>query len=718
MSDFMNRIFTTAMAFAVMATACSEKKNSTDSARTANEEVTTVSTEDDGTAETAENPTEKNPTAESLSVKKTSESEFFSDRDLNPKYDGVTAEISLNSDSASISGSGATAENSCVTITQEGIYRISGTLDNGQIVVDADKAKVQLVLDNATINSNSSSAINIISADKTFITLADGSKNTLSDGLENDENNTQDAVIFSKDSLTLNGNGELIISASYNDGIHSKDDIVITGGNITVDTAGNAIKGKDYVAVSDGVLNLTAGKNGIKSTNIEDSSLGFIYAEGGVFNITSDGDCIQSQTYFTANGGEFNLVSGGGSANSTKTHSDDFKGFGKGFDRDFEKDFGGDFDFKNRPEMPDDFSEIPPMQNEKFNPDNVMQTALSETTETESTSEKASTKGIKADTEINIFGGTFDMDSADDAIHSNKDVNISGGIIGISAGGKGIHANSAIDINGGAVNIEECYEGLEASVISVNDGTVEVNSSDDGFNASDGVTSQSGMGVYSESLSVNINGGTVYVNASGDGLDSNGDIYINGGTVIIDGCENGGNGSLDSNGEIVVTGGKLVAVGMSGMAESPSENSTQYSVSATFDETFSSNTTVTLTDSSGKEIISFLTKKSFDNIIISTPDILQGETYTLYTGGTSSESEYHGLYENGGYNNDGTESGSFTAESVISFVGKQSAMGGGFSGRMHGGMNRDGDFDFSERPEMHDRHEKHFNQDNNDNAVF
>ena len=163
---------------------------------------------------------------------------------------------------------------------------------------------------------------------------------------------------------------------------------------------------------------------------------------------------------------------------------------------------------------------------------------------------------------------------------------------------------------------------------------------------------------------------------------------------------------MDSNGEIIVNGGILVAVGMSEMAESPSDNSAQNSVSATFDDTCDGGTLVTLSDNSGNEIISFSPAKKFDNIVISSPDIKTGTAYTFYTGGTSSANENYGLYENGGYNNDGTESGNFTAENVVSYVGKQSMMGGGFGGR-DGGMheppqNQDG------MPEMPDMDKKDF----------
>lgn len=694
----MNRIVMTAMTFAIMATACSDKSNSSDSGKATSEKMTTVSAETGETtesAETTETVSQEITSADSVQkTRKTSSSELFSDRDLNPDYSNLTAEISLAGDSAEVNGNGVSVNGSTVTITDEGIYIINGTLDDGQIIVDADKNKVQLVLDNASVNCSNSSAIYVASAKKTFITLADGSKNYVSDGsvyeFADSAEDEPDAAIFSKDSLTINGSGELEVNGNYNDGIRSKDDVVITGGKITVNAVGDAVKGKDYVAVADGDLILTAGENGINSSNSTDSSMGFVYIEGGNFSITS----------------------GGGSSESTKTHVDDFGGFDKGggFGRGEIPDMP---DGSERPEFPDVFENFSPEDSEPPEmPDGYFQQEnLAYATDSESTADTAtSTKGIKADAGINITGGTFSINSADDAIHSDSDVVVSGGSLNIDSGNKGIHADLKIDINGGKVSVDNSYEGLEAAVININNGTVEVNASDDGFNASDGETVQVGMGTYSEDLSVNITGGTVFVNAGGDGLDSNGDINISGGTVIVNGPENSGNGALDSNGEIIVNGGVLLAAGMSGMAECPSDSSSQNCVSATFDNTYSGGTLITLSDDSGNEIISFSPQKSFDNIVISSPDIKNGVTYTLYTEGSSSSEEQYGLYVNGGYNNDGTESGSFTVESVVSYVGKQSMMGGGFGGGDRGEM-REPPTDENGMPEMPDRDGKDFRHD-------
>ena len=675
---------TAAMTIAAMTVGCSEKIEPSEA------DLSSVSESSD-TDDT-------DVTAQQLSTKteKVPKKDIFSKRDLDPSYDEVTAEITLSGDSAAIDGSGASAEGSVITITQEGVYLISGKLNDGQIIVNADKAKVQLVLDNADITCKTSSPIYGADSDKIFITLAEGSSNVLTDGssyvYDDDTADEPDACIFSKDSITINGSGSLTVNGNYGDGIRSKDDIIITGGNISVTAVNHGIKGKDYVGIAEGDITVSAGQDGIKSTNSDDSALGFVYIEGGNFSITSGNDGIQAETDLIIAGGEFDITAGGGSAASTKVHTDGFGGMDGGFGGGkggFHGGFGDfdpeSFDFDGMT-PPDGFGGgRPPFGSESpFGNTTAEQVSYVQTAAaTDETQSSDSSKGIKGGASIDISGGNITVNSADDAIHSNGDVYISGGSLTLESGDDGIHADSVFEMTNGSVNITKSYEGIEAATISVKGGSVELVAADDGFNASDG-TPQGGMGQFSSGVSLAISGGYVYVNADGDGLDSNGSISISGGTIIIDGPANGGNGALDSNGEIVVTGGLLVAAGNSQMAEAPSSSSTQNSISAAFDSAFEAGTAITLLGENGEEIVCFKSANSFNHIVISSPDIESGKTYTFYTGGTySGESEVSRLYK--GYNSDGSEAGSFTVDSVISYIGQQSGMGGGFGKGGFGG---------------------------------
>ena len=687
---------TAALTFAASVTACSSSDESsvTPDAKHASESVT--------------------QSASQLSNLKSDYSSLFSERDRDPSYDSVSAEIKLSGDSAKVSGSGAYSENSVITITEEGIYRVSGSLNDGQLIVNAPKAKVQLILDNADITCKSSSPICIIDCDKTFITLAENSENSVIDGRSprtGSDSADPDAAIFSEDSLTINGSGKLTVNGGYLDGIHSKDDIVIAGGSLDVTAANNGIKGKDYVAAADAEINIKSENDGVKSTCSDDPSLGFIYIESGSFNIIAGGDGIQAETIFFAEDGIFDITAGGGSANASNDHKDDFGGFGHG-------GMGIPFDETDRPQRPDGFApegmeiptdengrpqrpdgsapegiEIPTDENGKpqipdeFNNKRTPQDKNEEKiTDTNEAAETTSVKGIKAGSQLKISGGEFNVNAADDTLHSNGSILISGGQLRLDAGQKGIHADSQLEIKDDAeVTVSKSYEGLEAAVISISGGNTNITASDDGMNASDG-SSQGAMGSNSSDVKLNISGGTIYVNAEGDGLDSNGDLTVSGGRVIINGPQNGGNGALDSNGKIFVSGGLLIAAGSSQMAESPDSSSEQNSVSANFGQEFSGGTLVTLIDGNGNEILSFSPAKRFGHIVISSADIKNGEKYTLCTGGSSSSKDTNGLYEIGGYKNDGTEAGSFTVESSVSFIGQQTSFGRGFGA--HGGGKR------------------------------
>lgn len=616
---------------------------------------------------------------------KTAKSEPFSDRDLNPECSSVDTEIVLKGSSVSCDGDGVSVENSVITISREGIYKISGTLDDGQIVVNAPDAKVQLILDNAVINCTNSSPIYGADAKKIFITLAENSENTLTDGTNyvySDTSQTEpDACIFSKDSLTINGSGSLNVNANFKDGIAGNDDIVVTGGDLKIKSVGDGIKAKDYFAICDGNLDIDAGADGIKSTNTSDTSLGFVYAEGGEITVNAVNDGIQAETSFNAVGGTFNVVSGGGSANAQPHQQDNFGG-GGGFNR----DFGGG------------------LGNENFTPPDTDFTQLAEfdvQTENTDSSTTESVKGVKAGTLLDISGGNFKIDSADDSLHTNGSLSVSGGDFEITAGSKAVHADSEIAISGGNLVISDSYEGIEAGTINVSGGNLDITSSDDGFNASSGTGQQQGggMGFGSDGSVLNISDGEIYVNAGGDCLDSNGTISITGGTVIVDGPENDGNSSVDCDSPAVIDGGLLVAVGSSGMAETPSADSAQNSVSVGFDTYLDAGTPVTLVDGSGNQILSYSPAKKFSHIIISTPDLQTGESYEIYTGGTVSAENIHGLSESG-YGGDGSLSQSFTVESSSTVLGTQGRGGGMMGG--HGGrggmmMSPDG-----QQPEMPD----------------
>lgn len=522
-----------------------------------------------------------------------SSADMFTERDLAGTYEESEAVyVTLSDDGITGETDGVAIDGQTVTITEEGTYVFSGTLSEGQIVVDTDDAKVQIVLDNVDITCATNAAVYVKSAEKVFVTLAEGSQNTLRNTDEYvaiDDNNI-DAVIFSKSDLTLNGTGSLTIESANGHGIVSKDDLKITGGTYDITAAGHALSGKDSVRIADGTFVLTAEKDGIHAENADDEEKGYIYIADGDFTITSDGDGMGASNIVQIEDGTFDITAGGGAANSLKTHESDMPGGpGGGMPQNGEKPDG-----KNMPQ---------------------------DTTTDES---GTSTKGIKADGGMYLNGGTYQIDSADDSIHSNANITIADGTYTLATGDDGVHVDDALIVNGGTITVTESYEGLEGLTVTINDGTIDITARDDGINAA--------------GEKMELNGGYIHILAGGDGVDSNGDLTINGGEIYIDGPSDNGNSAIDygDRSSAYVNGGTLVAIGSSGMAEGMSDSSKQKVLMVKLGEQMEAGDVV-LTDSEGNVIVSYTALKSYDCVIISTAEVESGATYTLTTSGTTTE---------------------------------------------------------------------------------
>lgn len=537
--------------------------------------------------------------------------DLFSKRDFKTEYDdGEAVHIALADGASSADGGSVEINGDVVTITDEGVYVISGTLSNGSIVVNAEKSdKLMLVLDGVNVEAVGTAALYVMSADKVFVMLADGSENTLSsvgDFEETDEG--VDAAVYSKDDVTFNGTGALTVVSECGHGIVSKDDAKFTGGKYTVTASKHAISANDRVCIADGEYILTSGKDGIHSENKKDTSLGLVYVSGGSLNIKSDGDGIDASASVQIDGGELDFVTGGGNENG-RTHTDNmgFGGMG-GFGG-----FGGN-------------------------------------SGTSSADETVSTKGIKSDAALVVNGGNFDLDCADDALHSAGKLTVTGGTLEIKTGDDGLHSDTDLIISGGTVNVSVSYEGIEGVTVTVAGGEINVCASDDGINAAGGSDSSNGgfggMMGGSDEYSLNILGGKIYVSADGDGVDSNGSFNVAGGEIYIDGPTNSANGALDYETSATVTGGICVAVGAVGMAESFT-SATQGAIM--INATGSAGTEITVKDSYGDVILSYTPKKSFSSVVLTAPEIGNSGEYTITVGSDSTTVKMDGyLYGSSG----------------------------------------------------------------------
>jgi hypothetical protein len=297
--------------------------------------------------------------------------------------------------------------------------------------------------------------------------------------------------------------------------------------------------------------------------------------------------------------------------------------------------------------------------------------------------------GIAANDDLVITGGDITVDSAADAIHVNDSFCFTGATLTIRAADDGIHSDTDVYVESGTIYIEECYEGIEAPEITIDGGDIAIYPSDDGLNANGGSSAMGFFGIpggrnttaaetaNTEESSlpfIRISGGSLtIVNETGrdaDGLDSNGDIYITGGTIRISLIGSGSNSALDygseSGGVCEISGGTVIACGASSMAEGFSDSSGQCSVLYNFDGA-EAGTTVTLTDASGNVLLNWAVPCSFSSVVLSCPEMALGETYQVQIG-------------------DGTEA--LTLESISTSLGSQGGMFGGMGGGMQppGGM--------------------------------
>lgn len=560
--------------------------------------------------------------------------DMFTERDNKTEYDTKKAvQIQLNRTSATASSNSVQINGSTIVIKEEATYIISGRLTNGMIVVDAaDTAKLQLVFNGADITSETSAALYILKADKVFVTLADGTTNMLANGgsfVPIDDNNI-DAALFSKQDLTLNGSGSLTVTSPAGHGIVSKDDLVITGGTFVVNSASHGLDANDSVRIADASLTIDAGKDAIHCENSDDAAKGFIYISSGAIKGEAEGDGIAASAYMQIAGGTIALLVGGGSENGTKEDSDFFGGF-----------MGG---------VP---SGSRPGQMGSGNSQNT-------TTEDNSTS----MKGLKAANSMLISGGNITINSADDSIHSDVSIIINGGTFTIASGDDAIHAEDTLTITAGSITISESYEGLEALHIDVQGGDINLAASDDGLNAAGG-TDQSGTeggrdGMFggggpggvgggrpgggrfdgvsgSSNGSIKVSGGTLYIQSSGDGMDANGTLEISGGHTTITGPIQGDTATLDYDKTGIITGGTFIGTGSTMMAQTFSDSA--QGVIALQVGSRAAGTEIILKDSTGKVIISRTPELDFAVVILSTQEMVKGETYTIMIGSDSGNFE-------------------------------------------------------------------------------
>ena len=481
--------------------------------------------------------------------------------------------------------SGATVTNAgnCVTVTGGtvtikcgGEYDFSGSYSgsDAQILVNTAKtdSSVYLNMKGLTLTNTADAPIYIQKASKAFVVAKNGTTNTFTDASSraktysytNDageaKTDTTGACIYSKDDLTIKGEGTLIVKANYNNGIHTSNDLKVKNGLITVNAKNNGLKGKGSVEISGGTINITTTEgDGIKSDTEDATDLasgkGSIEITGGTITVTSAFDGITAANAVVVANGEsekptIKIITGGGhsclSDPTTASSSTGRGGFGGGG---FPGGMGGS-----------------------------------------SCSTTESMKGIKGDSSIAISGGVIDINSRDDGLHSGGTITLSGGTMTIATDDDGVHAEKALYVKDNAnVSVTIAYEGMESPDMNFEGGITSVITTDDGWNAAGGTSTTTGgntgrggpggFGGGGSTGNLKVSGGYHYVyvgTGDTDGIDSNGGISITGGVIIVECRMNGGMGGMvDSDGTTTISGNaKLLGFGTNN-----SEEGTQYSVS-------------------------------------------------------------------------------------------------------------------------------------------
>ena len=504
--------------------------------------------------------------------------------------------VSLDGSETTITFSGTDAtvtnDNGCltkgdksITVTCSGNYYLQGTATDFQIIVSTaatDTGKVDLFLNGVSLKS-SDAPIYVQNAEKAELHLVQGTTNTIEDGSTrpqthtyNNKVDTAKAAIYAKDDLSIKGSGSLTVKANYNNGIHTSNDLKIkkSTGTLNVSAKNCGLKGKASLTINGGNITVNASGDGIKSDEDDTAKLaegkGFVMIAGGTITITSAFDGISASNTVQFTKGEttdeptVKITAGGGQTclgNSTSSQSGR-GGWGM---------MGG---------------------GNSCSPDSSM-------------------KGIKADSNIVIEAGKIDVNSHDDGIHSDGNITVSGGFASVKTDDDGLHAEKALTIKGGTVEVAMAYEGMEGAEMNFEGGVTSVVTTNDGWNAAGGTSTSTGGnqggrgGGFggSDGSKAKVTGGFHYIyvgTGDTDGLDSNGDIDISGGVVVIECRMNGGMGGMvDSDGSTSITGGKLLGFGTNN-----SEEGTQYSVNFTADNYYGTSDIAFKPSFSGSKMVS------------------------------------------------------------------------------------------------------------------
>lgn len=563
----------------------------------------------------------------------------YSKRDLDASYDASSPTvITLSGDSTSVQGAGAQASAAGVVISSAGTYIVSGELTDGQLLVDAGDDVVQLVLAGATIHNEDGPAIYVRNADKCFVTLDAGTENSLSDGssyaLEDDSDEPY-ATLFSRCGLTLNGSGTLNVTSAYRHAVCSKDDLVVVSGTYNISAVEDGLRGHDSVKVRDGVFTIQAGGDGIKSNKDDDPTKGFVSIDGGTFGIQAGDDAVQGKTLVRLAGGLLTVA-----ANDDAFHSDlEMHLLGASMEAG-----AGDDAFHAETKLTVDGGTV-----------NV--TSCNEGYEAEKVYVNGGdTHIVASDDGVNASAADLSDDADADNVSSTLPnggtpgaPGKGGGAATPDAGGQapagaqqsGQAPDAAAQQGGqapGAAGVQQGGQAPDAAGAQQGGSAPEPPASDNAGGAGvidpgqqgGGPAAGGGVGQADSSCLIQINGGYVVVDSVGDAIDSNGNVEVTGGVLLVSGPTNDGDGAFDYDGSATISGGTVLMVGSTGMAQSFTGGTQAFAMTSASGEAGQS---VCVVDGSGNVVASFTATKRFGMVLTSSPAFAEGGEYALVIGG-------------------------------------------------------------------------------------
>lgn len=557
----------------------------------------------------------------------------YSKRDMDASFDESSAtKITLSGDSASVSGSGAVAEGSTITISAAGTYIVSGNLTDGSItVVTSENDKVQIVLNGVKIVCSSEPAINIQSADKCFITLADGTQNVLSDGTSY-ANEDANACVYSTCDLTINGSGSLDISGNYRHGVYSKDDLVVYGGSINVSAVEDGLNGKDSVKIGAGDISIAAGADGVKSSKSTNPEKGFVYVNGGSLSIDAEDDGIQTKTYLCIAGGSIEI-----DAADDALHSD-LEGALNGGSTSV---CSGDDAFHCETKLEvNDGSFVAETCNEGYEAEQVIINGGDTDIYALDDALNASAADLSDDSESSDSDATASTPSGESGANAAQP----DGSVG-AADASGANADAGAQQNSAAQG-EGQQDGTTPPELPNDDGAQggqaggapgDLGQAPDaqggmgrGGQAPDG--QGGGPGASDSNCLIQINGGTVVLDSQGDGVDSNGNVEITCGTLLVNGPSSDGDGAFDYDGEATISGGTVLMVGAVGMAQNFTGGTQAFALAQA---SGSAGSVIEATDADGNVIATLTATKAFGCVLVSGAGVSDGDTITVSVDGSA-----------------------------------------------------------------------------------